>query len=385
MHADSLLLRFTRSLSAAEPAERSRARAAVLLADHLAVRGEIATPTASLAEQGAAAAIAAARHDSDDVHWASLVHPGAPIWATALAFAAASPRPGPTAFRAATAGYEAAVRLGLALDVAGGDTVRFHRTALVTPAAVAVTLSTLRGELDPSSIGHALSMAGGSAGAIRELSGSRAIHRGAAVLLGVAAVDAARAGIPSTETDLEYGGGAIPAMSAAAADLLLTPADAIATTSVRVLPTSGWNQTAFEAAREAAAAAGGGAVVEIRAVVPPTVIARSVSHDPWHSLPRALALAAGANEARPPTIDIAPGPGAIAKVTVETANGRATVSVATPLDDPSRPADVADLGAKWGLTPDGAAAWLGTLRDWLGGDDPRPAPPPHRPSMRSAP
>lgn len=384
MHPESSVLhRFTRSLCSVAPTEHTLTRAAILLADHLAVRGDIPRPSGSPAEQAAAAAIAAARHDRDDVHWPSLVHPGAPVWAAAIAFAASTEWPGPAALAAATTGYEAAVRLGLALDVAG-DTGRFHRTALVAPAAVAAAVSMLRGGVDAAALGHALSLAGGSAGAVRELSGTRVIHRGAAVLVGVAASDGARAGIPSTETDLEYGGGAFPAMSDAAVELLLTPADAIAMTSVRVLPTSGWNQTAYEAARAAAASAGGGDAIAIRAVVPPTVIARSVAHDPWHSLSRALADAVGADDMRLPGIDIVAGRGAIATVTVETTKGRATESVEVPLDDPSRPAGPADLGAKWGLTPDETTNWLAALRDWLDGTDADTAPPPH-PSTRRAP
>lgn len=358
----STLDAFAAALSAAPIAydEATVAQAAVLLADHLALVGgaasvdiaAAATTDAALAATGderwALEAELGAAADRDDVNWLRFVHPGSIVWPVALGIGRDVAASGADVLRAAVIGYEATARLAVILSPGV-----HHLTALTaTVGAAAAVSALLGGAVAPDALGHAISVAGGSTGAFRELSGTRRFHRAHAARAGSAAARAAARGLPATRTDLEFGGGAWA--GARVGELDVSPVDgwAIRTTSVRVFPTSGWNQAAYEAARTAS---GGltGAVVSIATTVPGSTIARSAA-DPWNNLPHALASGAarGFDDPRDPA-ELIPlvtvAEGASTTVRVTTSHGSAEASVDLPSGHPERPARLEDLAAAWSL------------------------------------
>jgi 2-methylcitrate dehydratase PrpD len=261
---------------------RDAPAAARALFDHLAclTAGRRAVLEA-VGDAGAAAAL-----DRDDLHWASLTHPGAIVWTVVRATGVG----GAPRWRAAHAGYEVTARLGRAL----GAEHRQHWHATTTAGTVGgAVVAALALDRDPvAAAGHAISVAGGSIVATLERSATRLVHRDHAV--GTALRCARLADLPATSAGLEHPRGLFAAMGGSA-ETLLEPAtsSALAETSMRRHATSGFAQAVVEAARELAPADPAGAVA---AQVPAAAIALASNPAPrdaeeaWWSVQHAVAV-----------------------------------------------------------------------------------------------
>ena len=215
-------------------------------------RGWRTRPRWDTAGLAAELAMAANRHDRDDIHWPTVVHPGGIVWATALAVGAELRSDWPDLLSAAALGYQADISLARAL----GPTHRrlWHATATCGTVASALTAAYL---IDPDpdflsdAAGHAISIAGGSSTFLLEHSSTGVFHRGHAALAGIAAARAALLIPGATRSALEAGNGVLTAMtdsvdlSALRAPWVGGPA--LAEVSFRCHPTCGYAQTAVEA------------------------------------------------------------------------------------------------------------------------------------------
>lgn len=132
----------------------------------------------------------------DDIHLAACVTPGAVVVPVVLAARRAERFANQRVLAACYAGYETAIRLGLAVDGPRLLARGIWPTALVAPLAAAATLASLLG-LDPQRAAHALAIAAttaaGTSGRPAGLS-ARWFALGVAAQNGVAAALAARAG-----------------------------------------------------------------------------------------------------------------------------------------------------------------------------------------------
>ncbi|HWM35172.1 MAG TPA: MmgE/PrpD family protein [Pseudolysinimonas sp.] len=372
-------------LAAAGPADPSHA--ALLLADHLfCVRD---SPAAARATQeprtasdiAAENALRSCAGDRDDVDWARLIHSGSVVWPVVLALGGAAGVDGPTALAAASAGYDAGARVAEALGPEHRS--RFHPTATAGLVGAAVAAAVVCGsstEQTATAIGHALSVMGGSNGALRERSGTRGFHRAHAVRSGIAAAAAAQDGLPATRGDLIHGGGVLDPLDDERRRMLLRPAaGALAAASVRLHPTSGWNQCAFEAAALAGRELPG-SIERIRVEASPAVVAASeagegADDERWVSLRWAAATgvlgpAAPAEEIvrLAALTDVVPHDAPGARVAIRAGGEVRTADVPTPQGHPDRPATPADLATKWAVTVAGMAELIGALEGiWAAG------------------
>jgi 2-methylcitrate dehydratase PrpD len=145
----------------------------------------------------------------DDIHLASMTTPGSIVIPGALAIAAAQPRQDAEALIAAiAAGYEAMIRLGLALD---GPAILYRGiwpTYLAAPIGIAAVASRLLG-LDAEQTGHALALAltyaAPGVGHHNAPTTARWISAGQAARNGLAAAQAAQAGFTADATLLDGG------------------------------------------------------------------------------------------------------------------------------------------------------------------------------------
>ena len=184
-------------------------------------------------------------------------------------------------------------------------------------------------------------MLGGSRGALIEDSGTRCFHSAHAIRTGVAATLAAARGIDATMADLDRRQGVLGSLDP---DRLRVGAErALAESSLRVFETSGWNQTAYEAATEAADGSRG----RIAAVL---IRTPSAAH--------LLDL-----------IELQPDTGPTS-VRIEASERSAEAAVDLPLDHPDRPATLAQLAAlKWRCPPAEAADRVGRIAAELAGEE----------------
>jgi 2-methylcitrate dehydratase PrpD len=270
------------SLDAAADPERIRRPAGRALFDYLACleAGRRARP-------GLPAAAAAALLDRDDLHWPSLTHPGAAIWTVVRECGEDA--------RAAAAGYEVTVRLGLAL---GAEHRRhWHATATAGTVGAAVAAAVAWG-LDRDEIldatAHAISVAGGSILALRERSGTRFFHRAHAAATGLAAARAAAEGLAGTRGGLEPSSGLFAAMGGSAEQLVATRDRlAIEEITFRVHAATGFAHAAIEAAAELAPVEDAARIV---VETTPAAIALAGNADPatdeeaWWSIPYAVVV-----------------------------------------------------------------------------------------------
>jgi 2-methylcitrate dehydratase PrpD len=271
------------ALEAAADVERIRRPAGRSLFDYLACieAGRRAYP-------GLPDAAAACLLDRDDLHWPSVTHPGAVIWAVVRECGGDA--------RAAAAGYEATARLGLAL---GSEHRRhWHSTATAGTVGAAIAAATALG-LDEDGIlaaaCHATSVAGGSILAILERSGTRFFHRAHAAAAGIAAARAAERGLTATRGGLEPDRGLFAATGGSPAGLHAAREQlAIEETTFRIYATTGFAHAAVEAAHELAPIDSAGSVV---VEAPPAAVALAGNADPrsdeeaWWSVPYAVAVA----------------------------------------------------------------------------------------------
>jgi 2-methylcitrate dehydratase PrpD len=232
-------------------------------------------------------AAAACALDRDDLHWPSVTHPGAIVWPV-VRHCGGDPR-------AAAAGYEVTVRLGLALGPEHRRYWHTSATAGTVGAAVAAALALgLDEERVADAAGHAASVVGGSILAILERSGTRVFHRSHAAATGMAAARAAAAGLDATREGLESERGLFAAMSGDAGALLAEREQlAIEETTFRIYAASGFIHAAIEAARELAPIE---TAERVEVQVPPATAALAALADPqtdeeaWWSTQYAVAV-----------------------------------------------------------------------------------------------
>jgi 2-methylcitrate dehydratase PrpD len=142
----------------------------------------------------------------DDIHLASMITPGSIVIPGALAIAAQLP-PDPVALsEAIVAGYEAMIRLGLAVDGPGILYRGIWPTYLAAPfgiAAVAARLFDLSAEETAHALALALTLAAPGVGHHNAPTGSRWFAAGSAARNGLVAAQAARSGVTSDLNLLE--------------------------------------------------------------------------------------------------------------------------------------------------------------------------------------
>lgn len=223
-----------------EPQEARRAGGRALF-DHLACRAS----GRRTAPPGVGDAGAAAFDDLDDIHWPSLTHPGAIIWA-AIGQAGIEDD---VRWRAAHVGYEITARLGSAL---GGEHRRYwHATTTAGTIGAAAAVAVGAGGDPVAAAAHAISVTGGSIICILERTGTGMLHRDHAA---ATAVRCARLSHLSAATDsLEHPRGLFAAMGGSPDRLRdETAASALSSVSFRQHDTSGFCQAVVEAAAELA-------------------------------------------------------------------------------------------------------------------------------------
>jgi 2-methylcitrate dehydratase PrpD len=165
---------------------------------------------------------------------------------------------------------------------------------------------------------------------------------------------------------------------------LTTDADALAGTSLRPFPTSGWNHPAFEAALEAGRSAIG-AIRRIVITVPEStqrasaVVTRPASeawHHLGHSVVRAVASTRNGQSVDEllTRVEVVNRRVAGAQVTIEAVGGSTSAEVLIPLGHPQRPLDVDDLARKWEKAPSEVVSLLARVESWLTNAEPRSAP-----------
>lgn len=155
---------------------------------------------------GAALANGVASHilELDDVHKGSTLHPGAPIIPAALAVAEREHADARSFLLAVAAGYEAALRIGEAVNPSH---YRFwHPTGTAATFGAAVAAGSLL-RLTAAEMLHALGSAGTEAAGLWEFNAdgamSKHLHPGKAAFNGILAADLARAGFTGASRILE--------------------------------------------------------------------------------------------------------------------------------------------------------------------------------------
>ena len=193
------------------------ARIAQQVAARLGASDEATVFSAGRASAAAAAfANGVASHilELDDIHRGSTVHAAAPIIPAALAVAEREHADGRAFLAAVTLGYEAAFRIGEAVNPS--HYYFFHPTGTVaTFGAAAAAGSLLR--LSADEMVHALGSAGTQAAALWEFNAdgamSKHLHPGKAAMNGILAADLARAGFTGATRILEGERGFFKAMT----------------------------------------------------------------------------------------------------------------------------------------------------------------------------
>jgi 2-methylcitrate dehydratase PrpD len=155
---------------------------------------------------GAALANGAASHilELDDVHKGSTLHGGAPVIPAALAVAERERASGAAFVLAVTVGYEAALRIGEAVNPSH---YRFwHPTGTAATFGAAAAAGSLMG-LDPTAMLHAFGSAGTQAAGLWEFNAdgamSKPLHPGKAAFNGILSADLARGGFTGATRILE--------------------------------------------------------------------------------------------------------------------------------------------------------------------------------------
>ena len=183
-----------------------------------------------------------------------MTHPGGLIWPLAVVEGYAQAVSPAQIIRAVGLGYDATV--GLALALGPSHRRYWHATSTAGTVGAALTYGMLIGLDGPQMVdaaAHAISVAGGSIRALVERSGTRLFHRAHAVTTGIACARAAAGGLRGTESGLEAPEGLFAAtapFAAATAVLDSLAAPALVEAGPRLYATSGFAQSAVEAAIE---------------------------------------------------------------------------------------------------------------------------------------
>lgn len=196
-------------------------------------------------------AVCAHLRDQDDLHLSSVTHPGGIIWSVVTACAIDLRATWGEVIGAAVLGYEIVVRLAEALGSEHRSHWHVTTTAGVVGAAGAAAQLLGRGDRPVvDAIGHATSVASGSAQAQAERTGTRLLHRAFAASTGVACARAACAGLNGNRFGLEGKRGALVAGSSTFSDVLLgdRAVTALEETGFRLHPANGFAHAAIDAA-----------------------------------------------------------------------------------------------------------------------------------------
>ena len=211
-------------------------------------RTERATPAVAAARNGCAAHLL----DLDDLHWASLSHPGAYVWPVVLAVGEREGASGAEALRAAIVGYELTIRLARAL---GPDHRRFFHSSttagIVGASLSAALLCGASVQQAAWACGHAVSVGASLGEHLLERSGTEHFHRMFAAQTALLAAHAARRGLDGDLFALEGVRGLLAATAnGGSREVLLEPLQpwGIEEVSLRYFHTTGWAQAAVEAA-----------------------------------------------------------------------------------------------------------------------------------------
>jgi 2-methylcitrate dehydratase PrpD len=183
------------------------ARLAQRVASGLGASGEATMFSAGRASAAAAAfanGVAAHILELDDIHKGSTVHAAAPVISAALAVAEREHASGRAFLTAVALGYEAAFRIGEAVNPS--HYYFFHPTGTVATFGAAVAAGCLR-RLDARQMLDALGSAGTQAAALWEFNAdgamSKHLHPGKAAMNGVMAADLAAVGFTGATRILE--------------------------------------------------------------------------------------------------------------------------------------------------------------------------------------
>jgi 2-methylcitrate dehydratase PrpD len=219
--------------------------------DFACVHGGRRALDAAWADPAGRLALEAHALDRDDLHPATLTHPGGIVWPAVLA--AGRGASGRQAVAAAALGYEVVAAVASLL---GRDARRhWHVAALAgAPGAAAAAASVSGAGVDvvTAAVGHALSVAGGSIQCMLERSGTRLVHRAHAVRSGLVCAGAAAAGLSATRLGLESPNGLLAAVGSDVDPWSepLGTSPAIAATALRPWAATGFAQAAVDAALE---------------------------------------------------------------------------------------------------------------------------------------
>ena len=152
----------------------------------------------------------------DDVVNEASLHPAVTIMAAALASVHGKPCSGKELIASIVAGYEVAIKLGVALDPAAHYARGFHPTGTCGTLGAAVTAAKILG-LDPKGISNALGIAGSQAAGSMEFladgSYTKRLHAGWAAHSGIMAALLAQNGFSGPSTIIEGKSGFLHAYS----------------------------------------------------------------------------------------------------------------------------------------------------------------------------
>ena len=283
----------------AVPSAASRSAAARTFFDFCGCVGA-AAPAVTAWPSDHAGRLAAGAHarDQDDLHLGSVTHPGGIVWSAVSACALERDSTWGEAVVAAALGYELMVRLAEAVGPEHRRVWHATTTTGVVAAAAASALLLGGGEPVPGALGHALSVASGSAQAQHERTGTRLLHRAFAASAGVTCARAACAGGTANRLGLEGMRGAFGTRSVvdlAGALLADRNAAAIEEVGFRLHAANGFAHAAIDAALELGPL-DPGAIGRVRVTVSPPVTLMIASNpaprshdDAWWSTEHAVA------------------------------------------------------------------------------------------------
>jgi len=335
--------------------------------------------------------VRAHRRDQDDLHLESVTHPGGVVWSAVAACAGERGSTVGESFEAAALGYEVTIRLAEAAGVEHRQ--RWQATATAGTVGAAAAAARLLGGDEVDAIAHAASVAGGSAHAMIERTGTRFLHRAHAASSGLACARAAGSSVPGSRGVLGSGRGVFAELPGD--PLARRAAPGIEETGFRLYAASGFAHGAIDAAL-ALGPIEPGEIGGVRVTVsPPAAVALASNPTPsddeeaWWSVEHAVAVCLVAGNAQAlapgradgPVLDLCRrvevatgGSGWEASVEVTLSDGStSSAAVEGPLGHGPRAASDDDLLAKWQrLTGRDGTAFFARP---LGADDAEPLVP----------
>jgi 2-methylcitrate dehydratase PrpD len=288
-------------------------------------------------------AVAAHLRDQDDLHYGTVSHPGGIVWSAVAACAIERDVSFSEAATAAAFGYELMVRLA---DAAGPEhRERWHVTATAGTVGAAGAAARLIGCDEADAVAHACSVAGGAVHAMVERTTTRFLHRGHAVVSGLAC---ARAGKPGGRRILDDGRGTF-VLASPERVTAPRPVTALEETGFRLRPATGFAHAPLDAVQSL------GPLGEVDHVnVSVSLIAATLASntapqnedEAWWSIEHAVASALEIDIGRVEVRATTEGWAAAVEVRLRDGSVR-NASVSEPLGHPDRPVTDDDLRAKW--------------------------------------